>query len=179
MPEQLMYITWNLDTGVIRRISGAPIPDSIAVPLSTIQRVVLGEESVQRYRVKYNTKDKKYELINNIDFELIVHNINDSLYKINPCTTDTKDVTITQNVSNNTWTFALTEPQPIDKLVWFAVTQKDNPNVLIRSFSVNLLDLSKDNVVFDFINTEDEASKDVSIFTTRIFDEYNFIQVEE
>ena len=179
MPEQLMYITWDLDTGVIKRISGAPIPDAISVPLRSIEKVALGEESSQRYRVKYNAKDKKYELINNLDFELIVHNINDSLHVINPCTTDTKDLSIIQNLVDKTWTFTLTEPQPIDKLVWFAVTQKDNPNILIRSFSVNLLDLSKHDVVFDFINAKDESSKDVSIFTARTFDEYNFVQVEE
>jgi len=177
MPEQLMYICWNIDTGELTRISGAPIPDSIAVPLSSIKKVALGEESAKRYRVRYNTKDKKYELVNNEDFALVAHNINDSLYIINPSITDTADITITQDIKNKTWTFGITEPQNIDKTLWFAAVHKDNPNMLIRSFKINLMEISKNNLVFDFINAQEERAKDVSICTTRTFDEYNFIQV--
>lgn len=176
MPEQLMYITWDIDTGKLNRISALPIPNSITVPLSAIARVEAGEESSSNYRVKYNTKDKKYELIRSEDFELVTHDINDSIYVINPNLSDTQDITITQSIKDNTWTFNITEPQQIDKLLWFAVVRKDNPNILIRSFKISLKDLSKNDLVFDFINTHTEGTKDVSICTNRTFNEYNFIQ---
>lgn len=177
MPEQLMYISWDIDTGDITRISGAPIPNSISVPLSLIAKVEMGEESAKKYSVKYNTKFKKYELVNNENYDLVTHDINDSIYLINPNITDTADITITQDIKNKTWAFNITEPQNIDKTIWFAAVQKDNPNILVRSFKVNLVQLSKQDIVFDFINAREEGSKDVSICTTRTFDEYNFIQV--
>ena len=176
MPEQLMYITWNIESGALSRIAGHPIPNSIAVPLSAIARVEAGEESAQKYRVQYNTRLKKYELIRNEDYELITHNINDSIYIINPNVSDTPDLIITQDVKDQTWTFVITEPQKIDKLLWFSVVSKDNPNILIRSFKFNLQDLSEDGLTFKFINTRGESAKEVSICTNRIFSEYNFIQ---
>lgn len=177
MPEQLMYIKWDLDTGKIVQISGAPIPDSITVPLSIIENVVLGKESVQHYRVKYNTKEKRYELLNDKNFELLTHNVQDWIYLVNPNDVTDQDLTITQDITNKLWTFEINKPVPVDKVIWFAVTERDNPNVLIRSFNINLKELSEESVSFDFINTEYESLKDVSIFTTRTFDEYKFTQV--
>lgn len=177
MPEQRMYIGWDINTGEITRVSGAPIPDSISVPLSAIEKVALGEESAKKYRIKYNTKLKTYELIHNESYDLVTHNINDSIYIINPSVTDASDITITQNIKELNWKFNIAKPQNIDKTIWFAIVKKDNPNILIRSFKVNLIELSKQDLIFDFINVQEEGAKDVSICTTRTFDEYNFIQV--
>jgi len=176
-PNQPMYIKWNLETGRITQISGQEIPDSIVVPLKDIEKVVLDQEDIKKYCVKYNTKEKKYELVNNSEHEIVTSNIADKLYVINPNTVENQDITITQDVKNKKWIFSLSEEQPLDKPLWFAATRKDNPNILIRSFLVNLLSLTEEDAVFDFINTEAESSKDVSIFTSRTFDNYEFIQV--
>jgi hypothetical protein len=176
-PNQPMYIKWNLETGRITQISGQEIPDSIVVPLKDIEKVVLDQEDINKYCVKYNTNEKKYELVNNSEHKVVTSNIADKLYVINHSIVKSQDLTITQDIKNNQWIFSLSKEQPLDKSLWFAATQKDNPNILIRSFLVNLLSLTKEDAVFDFINAEAESSKDVSIFTSRTFDNYEFIQV--
>jgi len=178
MSEQLMYLCWN-DKGSITRMSGQEIPNSIAVPIKAIEDVVLGKENVSKYKIEYNTLEKKYELVDNENFEILTHRIKDTIYKINPKDVEDYDFKIIQDTKNKTWTFKLIQNlnAVLDKDLWFACTKKDNPNVLIRSFFVNLKKLSENEVVFDFINDEAESSKDVSIFTARAFSRYSYTQV--
>lgn len=174
--NQLMYISWNFDTGFITRISGQPIPDSISVPLKDVEDLVLGNETFKKYKVKYNTKDKKYELVNNDEFEIVTSRINDKLYIINEREFENSDISIVQDIKHKKWIFKSNDSNLPNKSLWFSVIHKDNPNILIRSFNINLSEVSN-GIEFEFTNDESDSSLDVSIITTRAFDNYEFLQV--
>jgi len=178
MSEQLMYLCWN-DKGSITRMSGQEIPNSIAVPIKAIEDVVLGKENISKYKIKFNTEEKKYELVDDENFELMTFRIKDSIHKINPNTVSDYDFKIVQDTKNKTWTFKLVQELNVvlGKDLWFACTQKDNPNIVLRTFFVNLKELTENEITVGFINDKEESNKDVSIFTAKAFDRYSYIQV--
>lgn len=86
--------------------------------------------------------------------------------------TDICDIIIQKDYKNNKWKFSCNNvDNNIDGSLHFSITQKDNPNLLYRSITISVNEITDNTVEVDFTE-HDKNTKDYSVFTVKKFQSY-------
>ena len=148
------------------------------VDYEDIAKFVDGIEPMLMHKVVYNINTSSYNIIpKESKIELLAE---DLIHKITP--KSVYQVGFWQNTIKNCWSISLSSDQrdnleqvksrPNEQLN-FSVTQKNNPNILYRSFSCTLNDLiDNDSVDFNYDSQDEERLTDYSVYTNRKFEKY-------
>lgn len=185
--SNLMYVKFNKQTGVITGIGPQPYAgqDFISVPLFEVQQLIDGVAPWRNYRVQYNPKVKKFELTNIKDTKVYGNTINDFIYEVPEARCVDPDVTIVQDIPNECWKFFighqlrnnLTQANLTNSMM-VSVTAKGDPNVLYKTLFVPLSDIFTNNyVVLPFTMPFERTNEDISVYTARRFDTYQFKRI--
>jgi len=68
----------------------------------------------------------------------------------------------------------------LEEILFFSVTQKDNPNILYQTFSCKICDLIKAKTIdFDYISQKELKHINLSIYTSRKFEYYSHEVINE
>ena len=167
-----LYVNFEMSTGEIYSVGPTKSEEYQAIEVSygEVERILNFKDKQSDYKVVFNTVDKKFELthqsevqsvyqgfiklesgVDDPDVEL-VYSAKHS--KIDVLTNDSvKDVLDKTNISSE---------------VYFSITEKDNPHVLLRLLKC---DLRKQNTfIFD-------TDRNISVYTKRQFAKYNYRKI--
>jgi hypothetical protein len=143
-----------------------------------VEDFITGKKSMPNYKVVYNINTSSYNIIERTSkIETLVDNL---IYKITP--REVFQVGIWQDNTNRCWTVALSNEQKSNleqiksrpnETLTFSITQRNNPNILYKTFACTLNDLVENNKVdFEYSSQDEESLTDYSVYTNRKFDKY-------
>jgi hypothetical protein len=181
MKNKKGYIYWNRDSGVMKIISPCPLEDSemenpFVVLLEDIIPFLSGEKSRSDYYIGPSERGKLEIKKKSLDFSLLTDVARNSQLSeviggiLNP------DIEMNWDREERTLKIEL-----ISKIVphhkhWlnFYITKRDDPYYLIQILKVQVRELaqSKKKEVIREIDTD----VDISIYTNRVFDNYNLVR---
>lgn len=189
MSETMMYVRFNSKTGEITGIGAQPHIEkaSIAVPLDEVKPLLDGTIPWRSRRVQYNPKIKDLELVNANITEIHGNSINDFIYEIPEKEVEDPDFLIVQDVPNTCWKFYLgnklrnnlkNSQINLTYNMMISVTAKGDPNILYKTLFVTLSQVLADNyVVLPFTMPFERTDENISVYTARRFDTYQFKRI--
>lgn len=152
----------------------------------SVRYLLDGSKRIIDYKVVYNTRAFEYEIISK-NQKLIDITVDDLIYKV----TFTKDsqIKILQNNKQKKWIVSMSKKMKsilkekgarLEERLFFSVTEKDNPNILYRTFSVQIRDLVKNqNCMFDFVSQKEYEIDKIGVYTNRKFESYSYEVINE
>lgn len=181
-----MYVYFYPQNGKIIKISSKQDDTegnhSIFVNYEDVKDIQEGVRSLDDYLVTYDPLKNKLVVTNQLE-QVKIPNVRDRLYKI-PYNNPNADITIAHR--NGNWTVSLIEEKRIAEeavqhhfnfnlVMYFSVTEKNDPNILHNICKVTYQSLmqSKEVDISDQID-ENVNPNNVSIYTAKYFDSYNF-----
>lgn len=180
MLDTMQRVVFDKDTGKIKSIGpGTPVENSIQVPLSDVIDFKTGNRSRLKYRVEFNIEKKKYEIVEKKKSSTKIQNF---LYEI-PIAANA-ELLIIKDVKNNCWKIKLDKSVrhllkentvSTDQLLPFSITEYGDPNILYKYFTINMLDLIKQDITIDFTMPFETQQQELSIFTRKVFKTYGAI----
>jgi len=184
-----MYVKYLQDTGQILGIG--PRDDvnhhTIQVDYDQVKAIIEGKESKRNYRVNYNAKNKDLELVNVHENSFDGSDVRDFIFEISKTQQKDPDVLVVQDQLNTCWRIKLGETLQknlkskgirLNSTLDFSITALHDPNVLYKSFSVNFSNILQDReVILDFDMPFEYTDQDISVFTGKRFDSYQFEKI--
>ena len=175
-----MYIRFDKSTGNILQITNLqPEGDFLEVNFVDVEDIHLGKKSCNNYFISYNKSESKYELLKKNVENIFDKTINDILYCV-PIQDKKANIHIIQDVKNECWKFLISSDLEInlrsnltflDYILYFSVTQFENPNILYKLLEVNLEQLVKNHYQIIPFSYNFEYSKElVSVYTNKRFE---------
>ena len=183
-----MHVEFDQNTGDVKAVAPYPTTDgnSIPVPLTDVIPILKGIEPASRFQVIYNPKLKEMEFSNKNETALRSDSITDHIFEIPTYEQDDPDFIVYQDQVNTCWKFFLSKrlQQSLKESnvvlyqeMMFSVTAKGDPNVLYKTLFVNLREIMVNNyVVLPFTMQFEWENVDVSVYTPRKFDTYQFVR---
>lgn len=183
MSEQF-YVYFEKSSGQIQRVSGKKyeISDdilSVIVSYDQVKDIYEGRRSFHDYVVDYDLKNHQHVLLlKTEDFK--PYNINEYLFKIPTEGMTSSEITVVQNITKQCWEVKL--KKSIAKKIkedgflsysnmLFSVTKQDDPNIIYRSFKINVQSLvTTSSTKIPFVSKEE--NEQLSVFTSRHFNTY-------
>jgi len=179
-----MYVIFEQDTGKVLGISPKPAEEnSIEVDLDRVIGLLEGKESRKNYKVEYNPKTKQLDLVNLRLQSLDGLHINDFIYEIPELYEKDADITIEQNQKETCWKVIIGSSlkknlKRFKSRLNFSITSKHDPNILYKTLSVDFSQVLKKNyAVLDFTMPFEYENSEISVFTSRSFDTYQFRRI--
>ena len=182
-----MYVIFEQDTGKVLGISPKSEENSIEVDLDRVLGLLEGKESRKNYKVEYNPKTKQLDLVNLHSQSLDGLHINDFIYEIPELYEKDADITIEQNQKETCWKVIVGNSLKkslrkkgirFNSRLNFSITAKHDPNILYKSFFVDFSQILKENhAVLGFTMPFEYENRDISVFTSRNFDTYQFRRI--
>lgn len=184
MPEQLMWVIFNKDTGAVTAISNEKNEEdnAIAVPLSEVKTILEGKDSRRNYVVQYNPKIKNLEFVPKHSYVFDAYSIKDFVYEMPEHTDSEADITLIQDVPNTCWKIQLGKHLrrnlrekgiSLNTNLLFSVTKKGDPNILYKSLSVHFSQVVGDNYyIIPFSMPFETEDMPISVYTSKRFDTY-------
>lgn len=181
-----MYVHFYSENGKIIKISSKEESldnaHSIFVDYGDIKDIQEGVRSLDDYLVTFDPIKNKLVVTNQLE-QVKIPNVRDRLYKI-PYTNPNADITVTHR--NGDWLVSLAQEKRVAEeavrhhfnfnlIMYFSITEKNNPNILHSLCKVTYQSLMAETEVdiTDQIVT-DINPNNVSIYTAKYFDSYNF-----
>lgn len=182
-----MYVIYDTKNNVNAITNVIPIDGNyLEVELEQVEKFFQRKESYLNYQVKLNENTKLLELTPKTDNEEDIFDINETIYEV-PSKKDGADLLIVQDCSNKFWKFLLSkeflkaaEMQNFGMRIdlFFSVTALHNPNILYRQLVVKFGQLLEEHYcIFDFLYPWEFQGKNVSVFTNKKFNSYNYIKI--
>ena len=180
---------YNQETGSIVSITTKDrqhLKTYYTTTFNEVEDFITGAKNLIDYKVVYDLQTANYFIAHKND--KIVLDIDNLVHKIS--SSDNAQLTVIKNNVNNKWQIVidleLTYKNNIDKTtildetLWFSITQKNNPNVLYRHFSISLQELLDNNVLdIDFSSQDEQKLTNYSVYTNRRLVSYSKREINE
>jgi hypothetical protein len=189
MPEQIMYVSFEKDTGRILSISNERDDNAniIEVPLSEVKTLIEGKEPFSNYAVEYNAKTKTLEFANRFEHVFDHFSVNDFIYELPEEDIKDPDILLIQDVPNTCWKVQIgkdlkqnlrSRGVSLNTGMMFSITSKADPNVLYKTLSVHFGTVVNDNYcIIPFSMPFETEQESISVYTSRRFDTYQFKRI--
>lgn len=189
-PAPIYYnVYYNQETGSIVSITTKDrqhLKTYYTTTFNEVEDFITGAKNLIDYKVVYDLQTANYFIAHKND--KIVLDIDNLVHKIS--SSDNAQLTVIKNNVNNKWQIVidleLTYKNNIDKTtildetLWFSITQKNNPNVLYRHFSISLQELLDNNVLdIDFSSQDEQKLTNYSVYTNRRLVSYSKREINE
>jgi len=188
MPEASMYVNFEEKTGSVLGISPKNTFDNcIAVPISKVAAILDGTESRRNFFVSFDKSQKKFVLGHKKWLAFDGMNIKNFIYEIPQKEIIDPDICLEQCLNKGYWRLTMSKSlihnlegvyTSNNKMLWFSITKKHDPNVLYNFFELKLSDLcNKTYLLRPFNSIYESYENKVSVFTSKIFDTYQLKRV--
>lgn len=187
LPVQLStrFIYFNKNTGrvtnILKTINKKLTDPYIEVNKDEIQTVLDKKVSFTQLLVYFDTDKKKYELKKS-KLSVEVYDVNEAIYHLKDI--EDADIKLTQDINNTCWKIEIDKDLRnnliqtqvmLDTLLTFSITQKDNPNILLKMIRVSLKDLVNQGYkILPYTQDFEKNSIPISIYTSRRFKTYSY-----
>jgi hypothetical protein len=176
------YVYFDKNTGKIEKISRKEDSDEevtcLKVNLSDVEDLINGKKRLEDYRVLYNSTIKDFQILE-LEKNIHVRNINNSLLKIEKLTTydkDNCDIIVQQNNITQSWNFIVNKNlnflKNVNDVLFFSITKKNDPNILYRTILVNVSNLTDNIIQIPYVYNTETDLVNVSVFTNKVLDTY-------
>jgi hypothetical protein len=186
MSNQDFYIYFEKSSGNIKKISGKVEETTedtflIKVFYDQVKDIYEGRKSFNDYVISYDIKRKEYALILKGN-AFKNYDVNEYLFKV-PINIKNSDIKITQNFKKQAWQIKLNR-RVAKKIIndgfksyanlFFSVTKRDDPNIIYRSFKLDIQELiDQSEIIFPFTSNK-EITNLLSLYTNKYFDTYSY-----
>ena len=150
-----------------------------------VEEFISGTKNLIDYKVVYDLKKSNYLIVHRN--EKIVLDVDNLVHQINSA--ENAQLIVTKNNKTKSWQFyidnKLTKQNNVnasilDETLWFSVTQKNNPNILYRHFTVSLKELTeKETIDINFDSQEELDLSSYSVYTNRRLVSYAKREINE
>jgi hypothetical protein len=155
----------------------------IKVEYNRIERFLVGKENFSEYMVSLIDKDTPVIVKSSESISANTH----WLSKITEVATDNTTLTVTWNAVNKCWGFSLNESsrEQIKQIgltaqLLFFITFNNNPNFLIRTISIDMLDISNTTAIeIPWISSSEQDYYSIAVSTRRFFESYGILKYEQ
>jgi len=191
MSEQLMFVSFNKDTGDITSI-GNEADESISyilVPLSDVINILDGIEPAKNYVVQYDPKTKNLEFVSRFEFVYDNCSVDELIYEVPEESTEEPDILLIQDIPNTCWKVQVgkefksnlkSKGVSLNANLMFSVTEKNDPNVLYKTLFIDFGQAVGDNYyIIPFTMPFEETNLPISVYTSKRFDTYQFKRIYE
>lgn len=191
MSEQVVYVMFDKETGKVTSIGNEydGISSYIGVPLSKVTSLIDGTESKSNYVVQYNPKLKSLELANKFEHTDESLGVKDFIYELPTEDLSDPDIIVIQDIPNTCWKVQIgkelksnlrTKGASLNSNLLFSVTAKEDPNILYKTLFVEFNRVASDNYyIIPFSMPFETTNEEISIYTARRFDTYQFKRIYE
>lgn len=163
----------------------------IVVDPIEIEPIMSGAKNIDEYKVSYDPAEKEYKLVerlstaNDYIYNLLheiptVRTSQEEKYKV--------DLVLSQNINETCWKIKISpdiqhvfsqDGAYLNKNINFSITSKHDPNILYKQLKVDFSDLAIHGyVVLPFSDDFEFRGENVSIFTSKVFEDYIYEVVE-
>lgn len=169
-------VYFDKKTGQIQSITTkekANLDTYFSTTLNEVEDFISGTKNLIDYKVVYDLKKSNYLIVH--QNEKIVLDVDNLVHQIKSA--DSAQLIVTKNNKAKSWQFyidnQLTKQNNVnasilDETLWFSITQKNNPNILYRHFTVSLKELTeKETIDIDFNSQEELDLSSYSVYTNR------------
>jgi len=185
--SQKYNVYFDKDQGTISAITKDFLEGTFfEVGYEEVKDFISGKNRLTDYKVVYNSRKYSYEIVE-LTYQKIDLDINDLIFKL----TQNKNpqVKILYNLKDQNWKISLNrdlkeilidKKARIDEVLWFSVTEKDNPNIFIRQFFVDIKQLLETDLFTVKFNSKKELDfSSISVYTNRKFETYSLEVIDE
>jgi hypothetical protein len=154
----------------------------IVLSLDKVINFLTGKENTSSYAVIYDTLLKEYVLKLKYYSDETSFSITDDIYKIENIVDQKPDLTITQDIKNKKWQFAIdqglqsylqSQSSAYNKKLHFSITRKNDPHELYRLIIIDFSTLIKNSLLeIPFRYQSEESPDNLSVYTTKRFETY-------
>jgi len=192
VPNKLLFnvvykVYFDKDSGNITSITNSnETGNYFEIDFESVKSLLSGAERIVDYKVVYDTRKFEYEIVPK-NQSIVSIDADDLIYKIT--TLQQPQISVIQNKKENKWTVEISEQLKsvleekgarLEEILFFSITQKDNPNILYRTFSCKICDLIKSKKIdFEYISQEELKDSALSIYTSRKFEYYSHEVINE
>ena len=142
---------------------------------------LLGDsERIIDWKAVYNTRKFDYDIVSKVIAKAELE-IDDFIHEIKK--SSKPQITVVQNCKQKLWTVGISSElrnilkekgARLEEVLFFSVTAKGNPNILIRTFSCSVADLVESRVLsFEFKSQKEVEIDTLSVYTNRKFEFYS------
>lgn len=182
-----LYYVYFVDGGKIDAITNEKRENSplnfIKVEYNRIEKFLLGKENFSEYIVSLIDKDTPVIVKPSESISANTH----WLLKVTDITTDTTTLRVTWSSVNKSWKFSLNESsrEQIKQIgltaqLLFFITLSDNPNFLIRTICIDMLEISSTKEIeIPWISMIEQDYYSIAVSTRRFFESYGILKYEQ
>lgn len=161
--------------------------DYIVTDYSSISKLLSGEESTLLYEVIFDTRTKIYKLSKKVDEKENSYNFNEDFYEFN-YKKELFDIRISQKNTDEEWEISVDETLAEalleksmykDTKVFFSITEKSNPFILHQLIVIDFNTLLSERKIKESFNKNITTSKNYSIYTKKMFENYSYEVINE
>ena len=187
--DNAKFVYYHKATGEIQKISNISFLEEgcecLEVTSDEVVDILLGKKDLSNYKIMFNLKTRALELQENSPLKIV--NITDKLHNV-PMNSRDPDLII--KCGTEKWTVCLSPQHQdyfrsmtsvVDNLRFsFSITKKNDPNILIDTFKIELYDLLSNPEVdiSEQINIPKNMDN-ISIYTFKYFDTYSYEIINE
>lgn len=182
-----LYYVYFVDGGKIDAITNEKRENStlnfIKVEYNRIEKFLVGKENFSEYIVSLIDKDTPVIVKPSESISANTH----WLSKIIDLPTDNTTLTVVWNSVNKTWKFSINESSRtqikqigLTAQLLFFITFSNNPNFLIRTINIDMLDISNSKEIeIPWISVSEQDYYSIAISTRRFFESYGILKYEQ
>lgn len=182
-----LYYVYFVDGGKIDAITNEKRENSplnfIKVEYNRIEKFLLGKENFSEYIVSLIDKDTPVIVKPSESISANTH----WLLKVTDMVTNNTTLTVTWSEVNKSWKFSLNESsrEQIKQIgltaqLLFFITLSDNPNFLIRTISIDMLEISSTKEIeVPWISIVERDYYSVAVSTRRFFESYGILKYDQ
>lgn len=185
----IMYVKFKEETGEVLGVG--PRPDinhnTIPVDIDTVRGIIKGTDSKKNWKVEFNAKSKKLELVDIHKQIFDGATVNDYIYEIPETCCDDPDIIVQQNIPESCWKILIGKGLKknlrakgirLNTNLTLSITAKHDPNVLFKSISIDFSKVVNNNyAIIDFSMPFEYEKEEISIFTSKKFGSYQFQRI--
>lgn len=161
--------------------------DYIVTDYTNISKLLSGEESTLLYEVIFDTRTKIYKLTKKVEEKENSYDFNEDFYEFN-YKKELFDIRISQNNTIEEWEVSVDETLAEALLeksmyketkVFFSITDKTNPFILHQLIVIDFNTLLTERKIKESFNKNITTSKNYSIYTKKMFENYSYEVINE
>ena len=175
LPKQERYVVFDPTNGDVISVPNYKPKEGSYIPVEEheVKGMISGQEPLSYYYVHYIKRSNT-----SIDSYLV----DDLIYQLPNVSSETPDIHVLQNIKDTCWKITiggdlkaniLAQKVNFKNTITFSITEKDDPNILLKTLSFSFADLSDVKyVVLPFDSDFEFSAKPVSVYTIKNFDRY-------
>ena len=185
-PIHQRYVIFDPSNGDVLSLPNYKPEEGSYIPVEETQVTGLlsGAEPLSYYYVHYIKKTKTYELRLRTNTSIDSYFVDDLIYEVPMTLIDSPDIHIIQNINDTCWKITiggdlkaniLAQRVSFKNTLHFSITEKSDPNILLKTISFNFSELHDTKyVIVPFDSKFEFEAKPVSVYTIKNFDRYMY-----